>query len=75
MLRKLTLAAACILLSVPALAQGPAPERRPQSEAQQRNTRIMRECGTEWRAAKDAGTMTGQTWRDFLRTCRTRKMV
>jgi hypothetical protein len=51
------------------------PERRPLSEAQQRNVRIMRECGAEWRAAKESGHVEGVTWRMFLGTCRARKTV
>ncbi len=31
---------------------------------------IMKECGTEWQAAKAAGTTNGQTWQEFLKSCR-----
>ncbi len=31
---------------------------------------IMKECGTEWKAAKAAGTTNGQTWQEFLKSCR-----
>ena len=32
---------------------------------------IMKECGAEWQAAKAAGTTGGQTWQQFLKSCRT----
>ena len=32
---------------------------------------IMKQCGDEWKAAKAANTTNGQTWRDFLKDCRT----
>src|SRR5271165_2673506 len=31
---------------------------------------IMKECGSEWEAAKAAGTTNGQTWQEFLKSCR-----
>jgi len=31
---------------------------------------IMKECGSEWQAAKTAGTTNGQTWQEFLKSCR-----
>ena len=31
---------------------------------------IMKECGSEWQAAKAAGTTNGQTWQEFLKSCR-----
>jgi hypothetical protein len=34
---------------------------------------VMKQCGDEWKAAKAAGTTNGQTWRDFLKTCKTQK--
>jgi len=34
---------------------------------------VMKQCGQEWKAAKAAGTTGGQTWQDFLKTCRTQK--
>jgi len=33
---------------------------------------IMKQCGDEWKAAKAANATKGQTWRDFLKDCRTR---
>ena len=30
----------------------------------------MKECGSEWQAAKAAGTTNGQTWQEFLKSCR-----
>ncbi len=30
----------------------------------------MKECGNEWKAAKAAGTTNGQTWQEFLKSCR-----
>ena len=34
---------------------------------------VMKQCGEEWKAAKAAGTTNGQTWQDFLKTCRAQK--
>jgi hypothetical protein len=34
---------------------------------------VMKQCGDEWKAAKAAGTTNGQTWQEFLKTCRTQK--
>jgi hypothetical protein len=34
---------------------------------------VMKQCGDEWKAAKAAGTTNGQTWQDFLKTCRVQK--
>jgi hypothetical protein len=31
---------------------------------------VMKECGTQWQAAKAAGTTNGQTWPQFLKDCR-----
>jgi hypothetical protein len=31
---------------------------------------IMKVCGDEWQAAKAAGTTSGQTWQEFLKSCR-----
>ncbi len=31
---------------------------------------IMKTCGTEWQAAKAAGTTNGRTWQEFLKSCR-----
>ena len=33
---------------------------------------VMKECGAEWQAAKANNTTGGQTWQDFLKSCRTR---
>ena len=33
---------------------------------------VMKECGSEWQAAKAANTTGGQTWQEFLKGCRTR---
>jgi hypothetical protein len=33
---------------------------------------VMKECGAQWKAAKEAKTTNGQTWREFLKDCRTR---
>jgi hypothetical protein len=33
---------------------------------------VMKECGAEWKAAKAANTTNGQTWREYLKDCRTR---
>lgn len=33
---------------------------------------VMKQCGEEWKTAKAANTTNGQTWREFLKDCRTR---
>jgi hypothetical protein len=33
---------------------------------------VMKECGAQWQAAKQAGTTNGQTWPQFLKDCRAR---
>lgn len=47
--------------------------KREMSEKQKKNVAIMRECGAEWRAAKAAGQVKGQKWRDYLKDCRAKK--
>lgn len=47
--------------------------KRPMTEKQKKNVETMRACGAEWRAAKAAGTVKGQKWRDYLKECRKRK--
>lgn len=67
------IAAGVLSLVVAGAVQAEEPARRQPSEAQQRNAQIMRACGQEWRAAKAAMTVPeGQTWRDYLRSCRSR---
>ena len=34
---------------------------------------VMKECGDDWKAAKAAGTTNGQTWQEFLKSCRVQK--
>jgi hypothetical protein len=33
---------------------------------------IMKQCGEQWQAAKQAGTTNGETWPQFLKECRAR---
>jgi hypothetical protein len=33
---------------------------------------VMKQCGEQWQAAKQAGTTNGETWPQFLKDCRTR---
>ncbi len=33
---------------------------------------VMKQCGAQWQAAKQAGTPNGQTWPQFLKDCRAR---
>jgi hypothetical protein len=33
---------------------------------------VMKQCGQQWQAAKQAGTTNGETWPQFLRDCRAR---
>ena len=34
---------------------------------------VMKQCGDDWKAAKAAGTTKGQTWQEFLKTCKAGK--
>ncbi len=34
---------------------------------------VMKQCGDDWKAAKAAGTTNGQTWQEFLKTCKAQK--
>ena len=34
---------------------------------------VTKQCGADWKAAKAAGTTNGQTWQDFLKTCKVQK--
>ena len=34
---------------------------------------IMKQCGDEWKAAKENNTTNGMEWRDFLKQCRVQK--
>ncbi len=34
---------------------------------------VMKQCGEDWKAAKLAGTTNGQTWPEFLKTCKAQK--
>ena len=40
--------------------------------AAQAQQSVMKECGSEWQAAKANSTTNGQTWQEFLKGCRTR---
>ncbi len=51
--------------SAPAAAPAPAP-------AAERGESVMKRCGAEWQAAKANNTTNGQTWREFLKSCRAR---
>ena len=33
---------------------------------------VMKECGAEWKAAKDAKTTGTQTWPEYLKDCKVR---
>src|ERR1700722_15482927 len=35
------------------------------------NQSVMKQCGAQWQAAKAAGTISGATWPQFLKACRT----
>lgn len=48
-------------------------EKKPRSEAQQKNDERMRACGKEWRAAKAANKTDGKNWREFSTDCRRKK--
>jgi hypothetical protein len=51
----------------------PAKPRRERSAAQKQNDDMMRACGQEWRAEKAALQAKGETWRSFLKDCRSKK--
>ena len=34
---------------------------------------VMKQCGDDWKAAKATGTTNGQTWTEFLKTCKAQK--
>jgi hypothetical protein len=34
---------------------------------------VMKQCGDDWKAAKANGTTNGQTWKEFLKTCKAQK--
>ena len=34
---------------------------------------VMKECGEEWKALKAANNTNGQSWQDFLKSCRAKK--
>ena len=34
---------------------------------------VMKECGDEWKAAKANNTTNGETWQEFLKSCRAQK--
>lgn len=59
--------------TAPSAQEAPARPRRERSEAQRRNDQVMRDCGAEWRAGKDAMQAQGKTWRTFLPECRARR--
>lgn len=54
-----------------ALAVGLAAGLTGEARAQEQRT-VVQECGTQYRAAKAANELKGQTWQDFLKACRTR---
>jgi hypothetical protein len=53
------------------LAEQPAPAAAPAaSDAPNAQSNILKECGTQYQAAKAANKLQGQSWQDFLKVCR-----
>jgi hypothetical protein len=49
-------------------ASSPAPA--PTTSMATANQSVMKQCGAQWQAAKAAGTTSGATWPQFLKSCR-----
>jgi hypothetical protein len=56
--------------SAPASAPMAAPAPAPVAAAAPAHESVMKQCGDQWKAAKAAGTTNGQTWQEFLKSCR-----
>ncbi|HWJ19050.1 MAG TPA: hypothetical protein VNR65_10025, partial [Geobacterales bacterium] len=53
------------------LAEQPPPAAAPAaSDAPNAQSNILKECGTQYQAAKAANKLQGQGWQDFLKICR-----
>ncbi len=60
------------LASAPAAAPAaaPAPVATAPAAAPAGGESVMKQCGDQWKAAKANGTTNGQTWQQFLKSCR-----
>ena len=47
-----------------------APAPAPAASMATSNQSVMKQCGAQWQAAKAAGTTSGATWPQFLKSCR-----
>jgi hypothetical protein len=50
--------------------QPAAPASAPTTSTATGNQSVIKQCGAEWQAAKAAGTISGATWPQFLKSCR-----
>ncbi len=76
-----TAAAAPATTPAPASAAAPAPAptaatppapAAPAAAPAESHVSVQKECGAEYQAAKTAGSLSGQTWQQFLQACRAR---
>ncbi len=61
--------------AAPAPAPAEAPAAAPAAPAAapaEAHVSVQKECGSEYQAAKAAGSLSGQTWQQFLQACRAR---
>jgi len=61
--------------AAPAPASAEAPAAAPAAPAAapaEAHVSVQKECGAEYQAAKAAGSLSGQTWQQFLQACRAR---
>src|SRR5260370_28888572 len=65
-MRNMSFSALCLALLV-AAAMGLATTGAADAQS------IMKQCGDEWKAAKANNTTNGQTWQEFLKSCRAQK--
>ena len=60
--------------AAPAAAEAPAAAApaAPAAAPAEGHVSVQKECGSEYQAAKAAGSLNGQTWQQFLQACRAR---
>jgi hypothetical protein len=65
--------AAAAPTAAPASAEAPAAApAAPAAAPAEAHVSVQKECGAEYQAAKAAGSLSGQTWQQFLQACRAR---
>ena len=65
--------AAAAPTAAPASAEAPAAApSAPAAAPAEAHVSVQKECGAEYQAAKAAGSLSGQTWQQFLQACRAR---